>query len=212
MSDPVVVKVNAESPDPTLVERAIAVLTSGGLVVAPSETQYGLLARADQDAALERAVGAKQRGAEKPMAVFAASVELIMHYASLNPPAQRLARLFLPGPLTLVLPVLGSWHTAIVPEGKIGIRVSSCPFIQATMERVDFPVTATSANIAGDQESSDVVPIARLLGDQVDLFLDGGPLPGPPSTVVDCCESEVKILREGAIDSEAIKAALAKVM
>ena len=208
MADVQVEKIDPDNPVMSLVERAISVLESGGIVVAPTETRYGLLARADRQMPTERLMAIKQRSAGKPVAVFVGTIEMIMHYAEINPTAQMLARVFLPGPLTLVAPAIGSWGKMIVPDRTIGIRISSSPVIQAIMERVDFPVTATSANLPGDDDNSDVVSIAATLGDRVDLYLDGGVLLGAPSTVVDCSQDEPVILRQGAIAADQILSAM----
>ena len=73
------------------------------------------------------------------------------------------------------------------------------------MERVDYPVTATSANISGDEENETIEQIFDAFGEDVDLYLDGGPLTGLPSTVVDCSQEPPTVLREGAIDPSEIE-------
>lgn len=200
MSDVRVEKIDPQEPSQAMIEQAVGVLDAAGLVVAPTETRYGLLARADKKMPAERLAHAKRRAANKPISVFVGTVEMIVHYAELNPTAQRLARFFLPGPLTLVLRAIGKWHPMIAPVGKIGVRVSSSPVIQALMERVDYPVTATSANISGDEENETVEQIVEAFGEDVDLYLDSGSLTGMPSTVIDCSQEPPVVLREGAID------------
>jgi L-threonylcarbamoyladenylate synthase len=203
-----ILRINAGLPEAEIVETIISVLDDGGLVVAPTETRYGLLARADKQIPAERLMDVKDRSTEKPIAVFVGSVQMIMHYGRLNPASQRLAGLFLPGPLTLVVPAIGHWHEMIVPKDRIGIRVSSSPVIQAIMERADYPVTATSANAAGDENNMRIDQISEALADRIDLYIEGGVLEGMPSTVVDCCEDAPRILREGAIEPDAIMSAV----
>ncbi|HOD67653.1 MAG TPA: L-threonylcarbamoyladenylate synthase [candidate division Zixibacteria bacterium] len=197
---PRVEEIDPQAPARELINEAVTVLDGGGLVVAPTETRYGLLARADRKIPADRLARAKRRASEKPISIFVGTIEMITHYAELRPTALRLARIFLPGPLTLVLPAVGSWHPVIAPVGKIGVRVSASPVIQAIMERVEYPVTATSANISGDEENETVEQIVEIFGDEVDLYLDGGPLTGMPSTVIDCTIVPPAVLREGAID------------
>lgn len=199
-------RIDPNAPAPDLISRAVGELDRGGVVVAPTETRYGLLARADQKIPAERLRQIKQRDSAKPMAVFVGSIEMIMHYAVLNPAAQRLARLFLPGPLTMVLPAVGNWDPMVVAEGKIGIRISSSPVIQAIMELVDYPVTATSANVSGTDDNTRVDRISASLGNQIGLYLDAGPLEAAASTVVDCSTAEPIILREGAVTVDEIAA------
>lgn len=180
----------------------------GGLVVAPTETRYGLLARADQGAPLEKLYRLKGRPDDHLTAVFAGNREQMTLWANLNSMALRLARQFLPGPLTLVVPAVGTFPDVVVREGKIGLRLSSSPVIQQIMQNIDFPVSATSANISGEATPESVDEIVQLFGSEVDLYLNAGRLGGPVSTVVDCCGPEPVVLREGAVGKNDIEAAV----
>ena len=208
MTDQGVVAVDVDMPDLETIERAVDILRAGALVVAPTETRYGLLGRADKAEVVEKVYRAKKRPLSQPIAIFVGSLEMVTHYAELNPPAQFLARLFLPGPLTLVLKGLPEWDSPVARDDKVGIRLSPAPVIQEIMERVGFPLTATSANISGAAELSSIDEISQALGAAVDLYLDGGVLDGAPSTVVDCSGDPPKILRKGAVDEKEIMAAL----
>ncbi len=203
-----IIAVDFDGPDSNAIEQAIEILKGGGLVVAPTETRYGLLGRSDKAEVVEKVYQVKRRPLAQPTAIFVASVEMIMHYAELNPVAQFLAKLFLPGPLTLILNVLPEWNSPVARNGKIGIRISPAPVIEEIVERVGFPFTATSANLSGSPERSSIDEIVEALGDNVDLYLDSGVLAGELSTVVDCTGKPPRILRKGAIDEREILAAL----
>ncbi len=200
-----ILPVDPANPAPAVIDEAIGILNAGGLLVAPTETRYGLLARADSQMPVERLIHAKRRSPAKPVSIFVAATNRIQSAGRLSPVARRLAERFLPGPLTLVLPAVGQWHPVIVPEHAIGVRVSSSPLVAGIMSRVAYPVTATSANISGDEENERIEQIVDSFGSDVDLYLDGGPLTGLPSTVVDCTVDPPRVLREGAIDPEAIE-------
>ena len=208
MTDRPIVAVDADTPDLETINRAVDILRAGDLVVAPTETRYGLLGRADKAEVVEKVYRAKKRPLSQPIAIFVGSLEIVTHYAELNPLAQFLARLFLPGPLTLVLKGLPEWDSPVAHDGKVGIRISSAPVIQEIVERVGFPLTATSANLSGATELSSIDDISHALGAAVDLYLDSGVLDGAPSTVVDCSGDFPTILREGAIDKKEIMTAL----
>jgi len=120
-------EIDPQAPARELINEAVTVPDGGGLAVDPTETRYGLLARADRKIPADRLARAKRRASEKPISIFVGTIEMITHYAELRPTALRLARIFLPGPLTLVLPAVGSWHPVIAPVGKIGVRVSASP-------------------------------------------------------------------------------------
>ncbi len=197
MSDTIVFQVDPNNPDPQILDQATDILANGGIIVAPTETKYGLLTRADSDEALNRLYEVKGRSAQQVSAIFVGSVPFIIHYADLNPIAQRLASLFLPGPLTLILNALSGLNAGITRNGKVGIRVSSSPLIQALMERVTFPVTATSANLSGTHNAELPEVVMADLDGSVELCMFAGKLAGKESTVVDCSGSIVEILREG---------------
>lgn len=187
-------------------QRASEVLTAGGVVVAPTETQYGLLARADREVCIQRVCELKQRSVEKPMAMFVSKSNDITRYAESTPFVMKLAARYLPGPLTIVLKALSRVVVPIARNGLVGIRISSSPVIAAIVERVDFPLTATSANLTGGVEVSAIDDVQKLFGGEVDLYLDGGICEGEPSTVVDCTTTPPRVLREGAISAVDVRA------
>ncbi len=195
-------------PNDYAIDEAVHVLESGHLLVSPTETRYGLLARSDSDEALARLMSTKGRAADAPVAVFVRNSEQIAALGELNSSARTLARRFLPGPLTLVLTACAGMKAPIVARGKIGLRWSSCPVIEKILNQVSVPVTATSANLAGAPETSRVSEIAASFRYQVSLYLDSGELAEPASTVVDCSTEPPTVLRVGAISDGAIRDAL----
>ncbi len=205
MNESPVVRIDSNTPDKRLLKQAVAALERGGLVVAPTETRYGLLARADQEKILKKLFEVKRRSITMPTSIFVREVSDIADWGELNPAALKLARRFLPGPLTLVLKAVVPEVPGLVADGKIGIRVSSSAVMQGLLEMAAFPLSATSANISGGLEPESVADVISLLGDNVDLYLDGGPLTATPSTVVDCSAGRPVILRQGSIGMEEIR-------
>jgi L-threonylcarbamoyladenylate synthase len=203
-----IVAVDAGSPDQTVIDRVAALLHRGGLVVAPTETRYGLLARADNERAIERLYKVKRRSRKVPTALFIEDYESVPVYGETNETTDRLASAFLPGPLTLVLKAVAGLHQSVVVAGKVGIRVSSSPVISSLLEQVDFPLTATSANLSGEQEMETADEIAAVFGECVDICLDAGPLAGPVSTVIDCSQGAAQVIRDGAVSERRIRRAL----
>ncbi|MBU0984143.1 MAG: threonylcarbamoyl-AMP synthase [candidate division Zixibacteria bacterium] len=199
-----VLAVDAAQPDGDIIKQVARTLTAGGLVVAPTETRYGLLARADRPDVLQRLYEAKRRSLDLPTAVFVATVDHIGEVGEVTALARRLIERFLPGPLTVVLRPAGNWGAPRVVNEMTGVRVSSSPLIAQLTGTVTFPLTATSANISGQPERAAVQAIVEDLGESVDMYLDGGNLSGPVSTVVDCTGATVRILREGAVSRQQI--------
>lgn len=199
-----VLKIDTAQPAPAVVERAAQALMAGDLVVAPTETRYGLLARADRPEVLARLYRVKNRALSRPTALLIRKPSEALELARFGPYAAALAGRYLPGPVTLVLEATVDWPPPIVVDGKIGLRCSLSAVIDALLKNVEAPITATSANISGRGERDCVQDIADDFGDEIALYLDGGPLTGPPSTVVDCTGAQPRVLREGAVSGDEI--------
>ncbi len=207
-TDMKIVSIDPLNPAHDLLSEAANLLAHGAIVVAPTETRYGLLARADLPAAVDRLCNTKGRSPRQAMSIFVPDLASIRRFARVTPTAEILSRSLLPGPLTLVLPATIGWGEPLVIDGKIGVRVSSSPVISGILKLIDFPVTATSANKSGSPDLDTVAEIGEIFRDAVDLYLDAGVLRNQTSTVVDCCGTQIVILREGAVSTAGVQAAL----
>jgi L-threonylcarbamoyladenylate synthase len=194
-------KIELLAPDSALLDEAADLVATGRLVVAPTETRYGLLARADSPEALNRVFEAKGRAPLQATSIFVANLDEAERYSELTPTARALAQHYLPGPLTLVLRARTAGPESVVVNGKIGLRWSKSSVIAGLLSRVNFPITATSANRSGSPDLATAAEIAEVFGNQVSLYLDGGRLENATSTVVDATDREIRILREGAISA-----------
>lgn len=190
--------------DRSTVLEAARTIADSGVVVAPTETRYGILVRADNDHAVQSLFEIKGRSQSNPTALFVGRVSDIARLGVVTPTAQELADTLLPGPLTLVLMARTNWGAPRVVNGKIGFRVSSSEFVSELIDAIESPITATSANLSGQPEREAISEIMADFGDRIDLYVDGGRLTGPVSTVVECIEEKWKILREGAIPADRI--------
>jgi L-threonylcarbamoyladenylate synthase len=195
-------------PEVDVIEETAAALTRGSVVVMPTETQYSLSIRADQDIAFAKICLIKERSETLKTSLFVKDLNMARQFCEVSKVAENLAECHLPGPLTMVLPARKDQDVVAngfcSPEG-IGIRISSSPVIAAVMDIVSFPVTATSANISGRVTPDSIAEISRDFGDAVDLYLDAGPCRGRiPSTVVKANDS-VTILRPGLIPETEIR-------
>ena len=197
-------QIDINNPDTEIVNNAVHFLEQGKLVAAPTETRYGLLANASDIDALNNLYQTKGRPAFLPTAIFVKSIDAISDYGEMNETARKLAEHFLPGPLTLVLQSKSDLPTPVIHDNKIGIRFSSSPFIQALLNAVDFPITATSANLSGSADCAEVNEIEKIFDNKVSLYIDGGNLDGETSTVIDLSGGEPQFLREGVITKDEI--------
>jgi L-threonylcarbamoyladenylate synthase len=198
-------------PDPEAFEACIA---AGGVAVFPADTVYGLACDPDSRAAVARLYALKGRAPEKPSAVmfFDAGPAL----ASLSELGERtralLARL-LPGGVTLLLPnPRGRFPLACGEDPHtLGLRVPAA----SGLTGVRRPVLQSSANAAGAPDARRLVDVPEAIRRGADLVVDGGELPGAPSTVVDLRRFEAtgdwRVLRVGAVDSEAVALAVSAV-
>jgi L-threonylcarbamoyladenylate synthase len=200
--------VSASSPDPASIARAAASLRAGALVAFPTETVYGLGAKARDVAALRRLYEAKGRPAYNPVIVHVADAAAARELCDGWPPAaERLAARYWPGPLTLVLP-----RSAAVPDvvtaglPSVGIRVPAHPVALALLRAAGVPVAAPSANRSTELSPTCAEHVARGLGDRVDVLLDGGETElGIESTVVDLTGELPVLLRPGVLTREELE-------
>ncbi|MHC1764823.1 MAG: L-threonylcarbamoyladenylate synthase [Verrucomicrobiia bacterium] len=196
------------------VQEAANLLRAGELVVLPTETVYGLAARAQDARAVKKIFEVKGRPAHNPVIVHVAGHEMARRCAATWPhAAEKLARAFWPGPLTLVLPCAAVIPAIITAGGStVGIRWPAHPVFQAVIEACDFPLAAPSANRSGELSPTTAAHAQRALGDQVGLILDGGPAQiGIESTVLDVSVSPPRILRPGMIHAESLEAVIGQV-
>lgn len=199
---------------------AIEVLRAGGIVAIPTDTVYGIGVALETPGGIERLFAAKSRPPDKAIALLVADPAQALDIGELTAPARALASAFWPGGLTLVVPrrtdrplpaALTGGKLAPGAIATVGLRVPDHDAPRA-LARALGPLPTTSANRSGEPEARTVDEIERLLGNSIDLVLDGGPAAGgPASTVVDVTGAEARILRAGAIDPEAISRCLASV-
>ena len=202
MSGKNVTEVLAAGPEG--IARAARILESGGLVAVPTETVYGLAARADNAEAVARIYAAKGRPDFNPLIVHVRGVEQAARYADLSPQALALAATHWPGPLTLVVPRradagLAPAVTAGLPT--VALRAPAHPVMQALLEATGFPLAAPSANRSGFISPTCTDHVLASLDGRIDMVLDGGPTTaGVESTIVAVrADGSVEELRPGPL-------------
>jgi L-threonylcarbamoyladenylate synthase len=185
------------------IARAAAVLRKGGLVALPTETVYGLAARADSAEAISAIYRTKGRPDFNPLIVHVASVEDAERLARFDERARRMAARFWPGPLTMVLPLregapIASAVTAGLPT--IALRMPAHPVMRAVLEQVRLPLAAPSANRSGGVSPTAAAHVRESFGKDAPMVLDGGPCErGLESTIVALRDGGWQLLRPGPI-------------
>jgi tRNA threonylcarbamoyl adenosine modification protein (Sua5/YciO/YrdC/YwlC family) len=203
------------SDQPDALGRAAAALSRGEVIAIPTETVYGLAAL-PRDAGVERLIAAKQRSTEKGIQLLVDSIAQVRALCVVPPAAEKLAGVFWPGGLTIVLDRRADSDLPLLLGGgraTLGVRLPDHP-LPREVARLLGPLAASSANVTGLPPATTAQMVIESLSDVVSLVVDDGPVRGGvPSTVVDCSGSAAQapvVLREGAIASPEIFAALAQ--
>jgi L-threonylcarbamoyladenylate synthase len=190
-----------------VIDEAVAALRAEQPVVLPFDTVYGLAAEPYREEATRRLYQLKGRALEQPSALVALDFDYLLECVpELRGRAASLARPLLPGPLTLILPNPArryAWITGTNPEA-IGVRVPELDGPgHAVLERVGALV-ATSANRPGEPDPRRLEEVPPEIRERAGAAIDGGELPGTPSTVVDLTGPEPRLVREGAVLMEEV--------
>lgn len=190
-------------------------IAAGGVAVFPADTVYGLACEPDLDDAVERLYRLKGRRPDKPAAVMFFRLDRALDALHELPAATRDAvERLLPGPFTLLLPNPAKrFPLACGPDpDTLGLRVPKLPAQAAALEAVSWPVLQSSANRSGEPDARTLAQVPAAIRQAADLVLDGGELPGTPSTVVDLRAYERnrdwRIVREGAAKRDDVRARL----
>lgn len=205
-----IIRLSESGMDNTVV-RLRELLDSAEIIAYPTETFYGLGVKYDQGEALERLYHIKQRPLDKAMPLIIGRtglLTLVTH--AISSAAERLMEKFWPGPLTLIFEACGNLSPYITAgTGKVAVRVPGKSFALDLARHLDYPITATSANITGMPPAETADRITDYFGNSICAVVDDGKTPGQiPSTIVDVTGPEIRIMRQGIIPQKEITAAV----
>lgn len=189
------------------IAEAIKVINNGGIVSFPTETFYGLGVKYDNILALNMLYEIKKRPKEKAMPLIIGDTKMLgLVASSVSDIAEKLMDKFWPGPLTILLNATEDLSEFVVGEaGKVAVRMPGESFALDLARALEFPITATSANISGTLSADTPGNVVMHFGESLDLLLDAGNTPGgKPSTIVDASGDEIRIMRPGVIPTEEI--------
>ncbi len=194
-----------------LLGRAGALIAKGGLVVFPTETVYGLGADATNEGAARAIYAAKGRPSDNPLIVHIASPEDAELYAHTGEAYRLLAKHFMPGPLTVILPVRDTIpHTVTAGLPTVAIRCPAHPIARALIKAAGKPIAAPSANLSGSPSPTCFRHVREDMDGRVDLIIDGGDSEiGIESTIVKLEENgSATLLRPGHVTAEELRKVL----
>jgi L-threonylcarbamoyladenylate synthase len=206
-----VIRLRPDGENAPEIKEIAAALEAGAVAAYPTETFYALGAAAFERQAVKRVYRLKKRQTAKALSVIASGLAMVREISG-PPPAGFLALAgeFWPGPLTVVLPAAPGIPGFLAGPGRtVAVRVPPLAWLRALVRELGQPLTATSANLAGEKELADPREVEAVFAGEIELLVDGGPAPGGlPSTIVDLSGERPRVLREGQIPRERIEALL----
>ncbi|MFH1837897.1 MAG: L-threonylcarbamoyladenylate synthase [Candidatus Kuenenbacteria bacterium] len=190
-----------------LIQKAIEILKSGGIIIYPTDTCYGIGVDATNKQAIKKLINLKGRDFKKPISIIVKNFEMAQKIGDFNFQAKKLFKKYLPGPLTLVIKKKKSIYQLpnILTAGKrkIGTRMPDNKIALELVKKFNKPITTTSANISTKPECYSKQEILKQFKKnikKIDLILDAGKLSKTkPSTIIEVIGNKLKILRQGAI-------------
>jgi tRNA threonylcarbamoyl adenosine modification protein (Sua5/YciO/YrdC/YwlC family) len=197
-------EINPDNPQPRLIRQVAEMLQGGAIICYPTDTVYGIGCDIFNPKAVKKIYQLKNRPTQKPFSFICADLKDVNQYGHLSNLAYRFMKKNLPGPYTFVLPA-----TKLVPkimmtkQKTVGIRVPDNRISLALIEAIGNPILNTSAIL--DEESApatEAFEVEELLGNRVDLVIDGGRVYPDPSTVVSIIGDQIEVLRRGKGDPE----------
>ncbi|MFH1111792.1 MAG: L-threonylcarbamoyladenylate synthase [Patescibacteria group bacterium] len=180
-------------------------LNQGAVVVAPTETAYGLLADATNNQAVKKIFKIKGRRLDKAVAIIVADLKMAKQYGKFSSTAEKMAKKNWPAPLTIVVPAkkygLNKLASSILLQKMVGMRIPKHEWLRQLIKKVGKPLTATSANLTGKKNLySFRQALSQFKNCNVSIIINGKKLSyRPVSTVVKIIGKKITVLRQGAI-------------
>ena len=197
-----ILEINPQHPEPRKIKQVVEVLANGGIIAYPTDTYYGIGCDLFNKASIEKIYQLKRRSHVEPFSFICSDLKNISEYAQVTNYAYKTMKRLLPGPYTFVLE-----GSRLVPKimltkrHTLGIRVPDNAICLAMVLDLGHPVITTSAT---NPETKDILStpqqIKEKLGHALDLIIDGGAVPGKPSSVISLIGDTPEVLREGSGD------------
>lgn len=196
------IEINPDNPQLRLIQPVVARLRDGAIICYPTDTGYGVGCDLFHQKAIKRLMQIKKRPEGKPFSFMCSDLKNISEYAHVSNTAYRLMKKNLPGAYTFVLP-----GSKLVPrimatkQKTVGIRVPAHPICRLLLETLGNPIVNTSIPVESDHSPpTEPYEIEMLLGNRVEIMIDGGSIYPDPSTLIDLTGDQPEILRQGKGD------------
>lgn len=194
-------KINPANPQQRLLDRVVDILHSGGIIAYPTDTYYGIGCDIMNKRAIERIYQLRQRNKNKPFSFICADLKNLSDYAKVSNYAYKTMRRLLPGPYTFILEGSKLVPKIMLTKRKTaGIRVPDNAICLQLVTDLGNPILSASAKTPDGRLFHDPSLMDDYYGSQIDVVIDGGPVPGRPSSVISLIDDVPEILREGIGD------------
>lgn len=196
------IKINPKNPQERLITQVVAILKKGGIIAYPTDTYYGIGCDIMNKRAIEKIYQLKQRNKIKPFSFICSGLKNISDYAKVSNYAYKTMKRLLPGPYTFVLE-----GSKLVPKIMLtnrktaGIRVPDHPICLELVETLGNPIITTSATMPDGTIFFDPSLIHDFFHPRIDVVIDGGSVPGHPSSVISLICDIPEIIRKGRGDT-----------
>lgn len=180
----------------TAKEAAKAIISSGGVLVYPTDTLYGLGCDATSKEAVEKIYSIKKREGKKPLSILVSDFGMVKKYCDVPPAHSKILHELLPGPYTFILSLREKLPVSDTLQA--GVRVPEHMFMRQVAKELGVPIVTTSANVSGEKDAAELAGVNPEIAAAADLLLDGGKCKyAQGSTVIDLVQ--MKVLRKGAV-------------
>ncbi len=201
-------RVHPENPQLRLINQAVTIIRSGGVVIYPTDSCYALGCEIGNKSAMERIRRIRELGDDHNFTLICRDLSELSSYARVDNQVFRRLKSLTPGPYTFILEASREVPRRLQhPKRKsIGLRVPEHPIAQALLESLDGPMMSVTLALPGEVEPlADPEEIMMQLGKRVDLLIDGGWGGYEPSTVIDLTDSLPRVVRRGVGDPSVVE-------
>lgn len=190
------------------IKKAVKILKNGGIVAFPTDTVYGLGADATNQKAVTKIYQIKSRDKNKPLIILVGRKSDAIKILTESPIVENVLKKFWPGTLTIIGKLKNNALSHLAKNNTLGVRMPNNKIFLSIARSCEFPIASTSANLSGEKPATTASDVARIMGDRINLIIDGGKADRIPSTIVDLTARSPKILRQGKITLKQIKKVL----
>lgn len=195
------IKINSSNPQGRLITQVVEILKKGGIIAYPTDTYYGIGCDIMNKKAIEKIYQLKQRNRIKPFSFICSGLKNISDYAKVSNYAYKTMKRLLPGPYTFVLEGSKLVPKIMLTKRKTaGIRVPDHPICLELVEMLGNPIITTSATMPDGTNFFDPSLIHDFFHPRIDVVIDGGPVPGYPSSVISLINDMPEVIRKGRGD------------